>query len=90
MTFNQLKRFLNKETFDKLHSKKYKLMLMEKKNSFRSQQQKENDKFLPRLIFQFLLVCYTDLQIVNELCQFKQICGKFPRCFSCKPHLDLL
>ena len=48
MTFNQLKRFLNKETFDELHSKKYKVMLVEKKNYFRSQQQKENDKFLPR------------------------------------------
>ena len=33
MTFNQLKRFLNKETFDDFYSKKYKVTLMEKKKT---------------------------------------------------------
>ena len=31
MTLNQLKRFLSKETFNELHSKKYKFTFMEKK-----------------------------------------------------------
>ena len=45
MTLNQLKRFLSKETFNELHSKKYQFMLMEKKTLLEANNKKKMINF---------------------------------------------
>ena len=85
MTFNQLKRFLNKETFDELHSKKYKVTLMEKKTLLEANNKKKMINFYQGKFFsscQFAIQTYKLSMNCVNLCK---LVASFPGVLAVSP-----